>query len=73
MSGNVNIVGNIAGQVEDFLNLLQKIGEPSVNNKILFLGDIICRGVNSLECIMIVYLLKLNYPQYVFILRGKME
>ena len=69
----VVVIGNINGQLDDFIEILNKAGTPSADNRLLFLGDLVCRGKNSLETLLIALNLKLQYPDYVTILRGKME
>jgi len=69
----VVVIGNVNGQLHDFIEILNKAGTPSADNRLLFLGDLVCRGHNSLETLLIALNLKLQYPDYVTILRGKME
>ena len=65
-------VGDIHGQLHDLLRVLhsQKLG---AGLRYVFLGDIVDRGQWSIECVTIVFLLKLCYPQSVFLLRGNHE
>ncbi len=63
------IVGDIHG---DFTSL-KYIIENTKNNRIIFLGDYIDRGDHQLESIITVFLLKIKYPDKVFLLRGNHE
>ncbi len=63
------IVGDLHG---DFKSL-EYILNNSKSNKIIFLGDYIDRGEEQLETIISLFLLKQNYPENVFLLRGNHE
>lgn len=75
INGDVAIVGDIHGQYYDFLKVLTKIGdvEENLTGNILFLGDYVDRGSNSVEVMTFVMALKVNYPKNVFLLRGNHE
>ena len=49
------------------------LGQPSPNNLYLFNGDIVDKGQCSIECILLLLMYKLTYPDYVFINRGNHE
>jgi diadenosine tetraphosphatase ApaH/serine/threonine PP2A family protein phosphatase len=66
------VVGDIHGHILDLYNIIVSYGLPP-SQKYLFLGDIVDRGNHSLECITFIYLLKIFYPDYVFIIRGNHE
>ena len=75
INGDCAIVGDIHGQYYDFLKVLTKIGdvEENLNGNILFLGDYVDRGANSVEVMTFIMALKVNYPKNVFLLRGNHE
>ena len=68
----VIVVGDIHGQFYDLLKLLDLAGDIS-SNKYLFLGDYVDRGSFSIEVLLTLYSIKLNFPQNVFMIRGNHE
>ncbi|XP_058515796.1 uncharacterized protein LOC131479275, partial [Ochotona princeps] len=72
VSTPVTVVGDIHGQFHDFLEMFKCAGTcPSVN--FLFLGDYVDRGMNSVECVSLVLLLKVRYRHRVTLIRGNHE
>lgn len=69
----INIVGDLHGQYYDFLNILDKFGMPSLENKYLFLGDYVDRGLNSVEIVISVLILKILYKNEIYLIRGNHE
>lgn len=68
----VTIIGDIHGQFYDLLELFRICGEPPYTN-LLFLGDYVDRGNNSVECFSLVLALKLKFKDRVTVLRGNHE
>jgi serine/threonine-protein phosphatase 2B catalytic subunit len=68
----VTIIGDIHGQYYDLLSILELAGNLS-NTKYLFLGDFVDRGCFSVEILLLLYSLKINFPTKVFLLRGNHE
>lgn len=71
----VVVVGDIHGQYFDLIHMFEKIIDPrGLNNlNILFLGDFVDRGQYSIEVLIFLLSLKLNFPKSVFMLRGNHE
>ena len=44
--------------------------EKNPNLKLVFLGDYVDRGLKSVETMIILMLLKITYPDQIFLLRG---
>lgn len=66
------VVGDLHGHFLDLLRILKKYGLPP-DTTYLFLGDLVDRGSFSLETIMLIMVLKVKFPNNIFLIRGNHE
>lgn len=67
------VVGDLHGQLEDLLTIMDKNGVPNSKTWFLFNGDFVDRGSHGIEVILLLLIFKLLYPDYVFLNRGNHE
>jgi len=66
------VVGDIHGQLHDFIEILKIGGQPPDTN-FVFMGDFVDRGYYSVECVSLVLAFKVRWPDRVTIMRGNHE
>jgi len=70
LTGEYAIVGDLHGHFLDFLNMIDMIGQDT---GIVFLGDYVDRGFNSVELIIYLLVSKVMNPHRIVLLRGNHE
>ena len=75
------IFGNLYGIYNDLMRYFESFGNPSDDNQMgditvmqyIFLGDFCDRGYHSLEVILLLFALKIKYPEFIYLIRGHHE
>ena len=73
ISPPITLVGDIHGQFQDLMEIFYQQGYPKDGISFIFIGDYVDRGLNSVEVLLILLLLKIQYPNQVFMTRGNHE
>ena len=71
--GKVVVVGDLHGSIGDMLHILETQGLPGEDAHYIFNGDLVDRGNNSCEVLLLALILKLSTPDAVHINRGNHE
>jgi hypothetical protein len=69
LSGSFVIVGDIHGNLDALIRIFDDFGYPN-SCRFVFLGDYVDRGCQSCEVIILLYVLKILFPNNIFLLRG---
>ncbi|OHT09366.1 Ser/Thr protein phosphatase [Tritrichomonas foetus] len=66
------VVGDLHGNLHDFIRIWSRINNQ-YDQQYLFLGDYVDRGNFSIEICLILFALKIQYPEQIFMIRGNHE
>jgi len=69
----IAIFGDLHGDFQSLTALLEACAKRPPEQKLLFLGDYVDRGPNSLEVLTLLLAWKIKYPKHIFMLRGNHE
>lgn len=72
LTGQINIIGDLHGHLPDLARIMRTNGLPP-EQKYLFLGDLVDRGEFSFETVLFIFILKLQYPNCIYSIRGNHE
>jgi diadenosine tetraphosphatase ApaH/serine/threonine PP2A family protein phosphatase len=75
VSDKVAVVGDLHGSLQSLQNVLRLIGTDDIGKTqaVVFNGDFVDRGSDSIEVICTLLLMKLAHPKHVILLRGNHE
>ena len=73
ISPPITLIGDIHGQFQDLMEIFYQQGYPKDGISFIFIGDYVDRGLNSVEVLLILLLLKIQYPNQVYMTRGNHE
>ena len=68
----IYIIGDIHGNLDTLLRLIDIISKKNPEY-VIFLGDIVDRGIKQLECLTLILALKIRYPNKYYLLKGNHE
>jgi diadenosine tetraphosphatase ApaH/serine/threonine PP2A family protein phosphatase len=72
LGGSFVVVGDLHGSIDDLLQIFSTFDYPPAQSY-LFLGDYVDRGTNSIEVLLVLYALKVLFPDRIYLLRGNHE
>jgi len=72
VQGPIYIIGQLNGDLDGLINIFETLGTPP-ETRYLFLGNIIGSRTQSLGVALLLFAMKVYYPEHLYIIRGKME
>ncbi|MGC9778269.1 MAG: metallophosphoesterase [Candidatus Heimdallarchaeota archaeon] len=72
-SGSILVAGDIHGDFEIMKSIISLFRDKKDIEHLIFLGDIVDRGSNSIACLNLLFALIIQYPERVHIVRGNHE
>jgi predicted phosphodiesterase len=73
MEGSAIICGDIHGDFDSLWKVIEIFFKSNDNNNLIFLGDYVDRGTDSIQVILLLFHLKCRFPNQVILLRGNHE
>ena len=73
ISPPITLIGDVHGQFQDLLEIFYQQGYPKDGISFVFVGDYVDRGLNSVEVFLTLLLLKIQYPNQIYMTRGNHE
>jgi protein phosphatase len=72
LTGQFAVVGDIHGNLDSLRRIFERVGYPP-DTSFVFLGDYVDRGNNSVEVMVLLFALKVLYPDRIYLIRGNHE
>jgi len=67
----ITVIGDLHGHLGDLIHILDHVGTPSASNRLVFNGDFVDRGTESVEVITLIFALLAAYgPDIIYLNRG---
>ena len=72
LQAGIVIVGDLHGNIDDLIRIFERLRYPPAT-RYLFLGDYVDRGIYGLEVLLLLFALKVKFPQHIYLIRGNHE
>lgn len=72
LEGGLVIVGDLHGNIDDLIRIFERLRYPPAT-RYLFLGDYVDRGIYGTEVMLLLFALKVKFPDCVYLIRGNHE
>lgn len=72
VESEIVVVGDLHGNIDDLLRIFERMRYPPAT-RYIFLGDYVDRGLFGTEVLLLLFALKLKFPEHVYLLRGNHE
>ena len=72
LAANIVVVGDLHGHIDDLLRIFERMRYPPAM-RYVFLGDYVDRGIYGTEVLLLLFALKIKFPEHIYMLRGNHE